>query len=140
MAWATYNPKRGKNGVLGRSVSKYRAEKTTVDGITFDSRKEARRFTELKLLEKAGEIVELRRQVKFVLIPAQREPDQIGKRGGVIKGKLIEREVSYLADFVYFDNNLNDYVVEDAKGIRTKEYIIKRKLMLYKYNIRIKEV
>ena len=136
MAWATYNPYHGKKP----KKSKYGAEKTVIDGITFDSRKEARRFAELKLLEKAGEIVELRRQVKFVLIPAQREPDQIGKRGGVIKGKLIEREVSYLADFVYFDNNLNDYVVEDAKGIRTKEYIIKRKLMLYKYNIRIREV
>lgn len=136
MAWATYNPYRGKKP----KMSKYGAEKTVIDGITFDSRKEARRFTELKLLEKAGEIVELRRQVKFVLIPAQREPDTVGKRGGVIKGKLIEREVSYIADFVYFDNNLNDYVVEDAKGIRTKEYIIKRKIMLYKYNIRIKEV
>lgn len=136
MAWATYNPYHGKKP----KKSKYGAEKTVIDGITFDSRKEARRFAELKLLEKAGEIVELRRQVKFVLIPAQREPDTVGKRGGIIKGKLIEREVAYIADFVYFDNDLQKVVVEDTKGIRTPEYIVKRKMMLYFHGIRITEV
>ena len=118
--------------------SKYKAKKTEVDGIQFDSQKEARRYTQLKLLERAGEISDLRRQVKFVLIPAQREPDTVGKRGGRIKGKLIEREVAYIADFVYIENG--ELIVEDAKGFRTKEYIVKRKLMLYIHNIRVKEV
>lgn len=140
MSWATYNPQRGKKGLKGHTVSKYKSEKTIVDGITFDSRKEARRFQELRLLEKAGKISELRRQVKYILIPAQREPDSIGKRGGVIKGRLLEREVAYYADFVYFDNDLGGYVVEDTKGMKTPEYIIKRKLMLYVYNITIREV
>ena len=90
-------------------------------------------------MEEAEQISDLRRQVKYVLIPAQREPDTIGKRGGKIKGKLIERECSYIADFVYKDNQGNT-IVEDTKGMRTTEYVIKRKLMLYLKNIRIKEV
>ena len=119
--------------------SKYHSRKATVDGETFDSIKEARRFAELKMLEKAGEISGLERQVKFVLIPAQREPDDVGPRGGVIRGKLIERECAYIADFVYRDAE-GRQIVEDTKGVRTPEYIIKRKLMLYLHGIRIKEV
>ncbi len=117
---------------------KYRNKRTTVDGITFDSLKEAKRWKELSLMETSGAIQDLKRQVKFVLIPAQREPDTIGKRGGVHKGKLLEREVSYVADFVYKEKG--EWVVEDAKGIQTTEYIIKRKMMLYFHGIRIKEV
>ena len=119
--------------------SKYRSQKMTVDGITFDSIKEARRWMELRLLEKAGEIQDLRRQVKFVLIPSQRAPDSKGPKGGLIKGKLLERECSYMADFVYKDKS-GRIIVEDTKGIRTTEYIIKRKLMLYIHGIRITEV
>jgi hypothetical protein len=119
-------------------VNKYRSKKITRDGITFDSLKEYRRFCELTLLERAGQITELQRQVKFVLIPAQHEPDTIGKRGGVKRGKLIEREVSYIADFVYHQNGKR--VVEDTKGFRTKDYIIKRKLMLWVHGIRINEI
>ena len=96
------------------------------------------RYIELSALEKAGQITNLQRQVKFVLIPAQREPDSIGKRGGKIKGKLMERECAYIADFVYTENGAQ--VVEDTKGMRTKDYIIKRKLMLFIHNIRVKEV
>ena len=107
--------------------------------MVFDSKKEYRRYLELKAMEEAEQISDLRRQVKYVLIPAQREPDTIGKRGGKIKGKLIERECSYIADFVYKDNQGNT-IVEDTKGMRTTEYVIKRKLMLYLKNIRIKEV
>ena len=118
--------------------SKYGAKKTLVDGMEFDSKKEAKRYTELKCLEEAGTIQNLRMQVKFVLIPAQREPDSIGKRGGKIQGKLLEREVSYIADFVYEENG--NVIVEDAKGMRTKEYILKRKMMLYVHGIRIKEI
>lgn len=117
---------------------KYGNKKTTVDGITFDSIKEAKRFKELSLMQHSGMIQELQRQVKFVLIPAQREPDKIGARGGVHKGKLIEREVSYIADFTYKENGKT--VVEDTKGMRTKDYILKRKMMLYFHNIKIKEV
>lgn len=119
-------------------MNKYHSKKVTINGITFDSRKEAKRYNELALLEKAGHIENLQRQVKFVLIPAQREPDSIGKRGGKIKGKLIERECAYIADFVYYENG--EMVVEDTKGMRTKDYIIKRKLMLFIHKKRIKEV
>lgn len=119
-------------------MSKYNNRKVRRDGLTFDSKKEHKRYNELLLLEQAGEIRNLRRQVKFVLIPTQREPSQIGSRGGVKKGKLLERECSYIADFVYSQNG--KMVVEDTKGIRTKDYIIKRKLMLRVYGIRIREV
>lgn len=119
-------------------MNKYRNKKIIVDGEVFDSKKEYRRWKELILLLKAGEISKLQRQVKYVLIPAQREPDIRGPRGGIRPGKLIEREVSYIADFVYTDK-AEQIVVEDCKGLRTKEYIIKRKLMLHEYGIRIKE-
>ena len=119
-------------------MSKYNNRKVRRDGLTFDSKKEHKRYNELLLLEQAGEIRNLRRQVKFVLIPTQREPSQIGTRGGVKKGKLLERECAYIADFVYTENG--KIVVEDTKGLRTKDYIIKRKLMLYVHNIRIREV
>lgn len=129
-------------------MSKYHSKKITRDGMTFDSLKEYRRFCELSLLETAGKITDLERQVKFVLIPERREPDTIGKRGGVKKGKLIERECAYIADFTYnqiiaTDSDLSpyrsEYVVEDTKGFRTADYKIKRKLMLWVHGIRIKE-
>lgn len=128
-----------------RSRAKYGNRKAVVDGITFDSKKEAQRYTELKLLEKAGKITSLCRQIEFELIPAQREmTDQIYTKGpnkGKFKpGKVIEHKCSYVADFVYWDLKNNCMVVEDTKGMRTKEYIIKRKLMLYMRGIRIKEV
>lgn len=121
-------------------MSKYRSRKTETDGIVFDSAKEAKRWQELMLLERAGKIAQLRRQKKFVLIPAQREKDAVGKRGQPIKGKLLERECAYYADFCYFDTERMAYVVEDVKGVRTPAYVIKRKLMLHKYGIRIREV
>lgn len=124
--------------MIVRSRSKYHSRKVTIDGIEFDSQKEARRFRELSLLERAGQVTDLQRQVKFVLIPAQYEPDTIGKRGGVKRGKLIERECSYMADFTYTEDGKQ--VVEDTKGFKTKDYIIKRKLMLYVHGIKIKEL
>lgn len=102
------------------------------------SKKELKRWTELKLQEEAGMISDLRKQVKFVLIPAQREPDTIGARGGVHKGKLIEREAAYIADFVYQKDG--ETIVEDTKGFRTKDYVLKRKLMLWVHQIKIREV
>ena len=119
-------------------MSKYHAKKTVVDGIVFDSKKEARQYGVLKALEKAGEISDLNRQVEFLLIPEQREPDTIGTRGGIHKGKIIERKVTYVADFTYMRDG--EFVVEDVKGIKTKEYILKRKMMLHNYGIRIREV
>lgn len=118
-------------------MSKYHAKKITLNGITYDSKKEAKRHQELLLLERAGAIQSLQTQVKYVLIPAQREPDTVGKRGGTIKGKLIERECSYIADFTYIENG--QLIVEDTKGFRTADYKIKRKLMLYIHGIRIRE-
>ena len=106
-----------------------------MDGVTFDSQKEARRFQELRLLEKAGEIQNLQTQVRFVLLPAQYSKTEFTKSG---KPKCIEREVSYIADFVYKENRRT--IVEDTKGMRTKDYILKRKLMLYIHGIKIKEI
>ena len=136
---------KGVSMAWSRARAKYGNKKVAVDGITFDSKKEAQRYTELKLLEKAGKITSLCRQIEFELIPAQREmTDQIYTKGpneGKFKpGKVIERKCSYVADFVYWDLENNCMVVEDTKGMRTTEYIIKRKLMLYMRGIRIKEV
>jgi len=108
-------------------MTKYKNRKAVVNGITFDSIKEARRYQELLLLEKAGVITDLQMQVKFVLIPSQR-----------IKGKVVERQCTYKADFVYKENG--ETIVEDTKGFRTKDYIIERKLMLHVHGIRIREI
>lgn len=118
-------------------MNKYHSEKITVDGETFDSKKEFRRWQELQLLEKAGQITDLRRQVLFELVPASREKPTIGPRGGVRPGKVIEKPVNYIADFVYYKGG--ERIVEDTKGVRTADYIIKRKLMLYMHGIRISE-
>lgn len=111
-------------------MNKYGNKKITVDGMTFDSKKEYWRWCELKLLEKAGAITGLERQHRFMLVPRQKD----------INGKILEREICYIADFVYTDKQTGETVVEDTKGVRTKEYIIKRKLMLWFNGIRIKEV
>ena len=90
-------------------------------------------------MQRDGRIFDLRLQVPFELIPTQREPDIIGPRGGVKPGKCIEKACVYYADFVYKDKDGNA-VVEDAKGVRTEAYKIKKKLMLYVHKIKIKEV
>lgn len=107
-------------------MNKYHNKKITRDGETFDSQKEYRRFCELRLLERAGRIADLQRQVKFELIPSQR-----------IDGKVVERACVYVADFVYTEDGKE--IVEDTKGVRTADYIIKRKLMLWVHGIRIRE-
>lgn len=105
-------------------VNKYGAKKITdpSTGFVFDSKAEYKRWVELRFLEIGGHITDLRRQVVFELIP---------KQDG-------ERACNYVADFVYIDSDGNT-VVEDTKGVRTDAYKIKRKLMLYKYGIKIKE-
>jgi hypothetical protein len=107
-------------GAKRKRGHKYGAVKTTVDGITFDSKREASRWSELKLLEQKGEIRHLRRQVQFDL---------------VVSGLLVTR---YRADFEYTDAEGN-VVTEDAKGLKTPEYEIKKKLMLACHNITIRE-
>jgi len=115
--------------------NKYHAKKdyrkANGETVKFDSRKEARRYDELRLLERAHQISDLQRQVKFVLIPAQRDP----------KGKLIERQCYYVADFTYKDSS-GRLVVEDTKSeaTRTPVYVVKRKLMLWVHGIRVREV
>ena len=127
-----------------RFKNKYYNVKTrTSDGLVFDSTKEARRWEQLLLLQKAGKITSLERQVKYEIIPAQYETyERFSKKGVRIKDgqRLVERKVEYVADFVYTDAETGESIVEDAKGIRTKDYIIKRKLMFAVHGIRIKEV
>lgn len=110
-------------------MSKYGNRKTVIDGNQYDSVKEAKRGAELRLMERAGIISDLQRQVKYTLIPAQ-------KRGG----RTVERPVTYIADFQYTENG--ETVVEDVKSpaTRTPQYIIKRKLMLWEFGIQVKEV
>ena len=121
------------NKLLGKKPrqkeSKYHSQKITVSGKTFDSIKEGSRYADLVMMERAGEISELKCQVPFVLIPSQKDE----------KGKTIEKPVKYIADFVYKDKN-GVLVVEDTKGVRTADYIIKRKLMLFIHKIKIKEI
>ena len=121
--------------------NKYYNKKCTVNGIIFDSRKEARRYQELLLLQRAGVIKSLQRQGMYVLIPEEYESfERYGKNGQELTPgkKLIERECAYVADFVYEEDGKT--VIEDTKGFKTKDFIIKRKLMLYTHGIRIREV
>lgn len=104
--------------------NKYHAEKSG----GYASRKEHRRANELRLMQRAGIISNLREQVSYELIPTQRGAD----------GKVIEKSCSYIADFVYNDQHGNT-IVEDTKGMRTGVYRIKRKLMLHVHGIRITE-
>ena len=103
--------------------SKYHNKKVTVDGITFDSKREAARWQELRSMERAGEITGLVRQVKIELIP---------------KTKLY-RACYYIPDFAYFDKREGKTVYEDSKGMKTKEYLLKRKLLYWRHGIEIKE-
>lgn len=109
-------------------MNKYHARKTEVDGIVFDSKREADRYCELRLLERAGVIKDLRRQVRFELVP-----------GYVLNGKTI-RPVSYVADFVYVDKMSGEEIVEDAKGFRTDVFKLKKKIFGYRYKKEIEEV
>ena len=112
-------------------MSKYKAKKTFVDGIAFDSRKEASRYKTLKMLERTGQIKELKLQVPFELQPSFKW-----------QGKTV-RSIKYIADFVYKAKDENGYerlVVEDTKGFKTDVYEIKRKMFLFKYGFEITEV
>ena len=110
-------------------MAKYGNVKTVIDGITFDSKAEAKRYEYLSLIQRAGHIRNLRTQVEFELIP--KLVNENGKT---------ERAVKYKADFVYSYEGTIGFVVEDVKGFKTKDYIIKRKLMLQKHGVTIREV
>lgn len=113
--------------MTNRKMNKYKNIKNS----NFHSKKEERRFKELQLLQKAGEIYGLKSQYKFELIPKQVDEN----------GKCLERACNYIADFVYYSKD-NQLIVEDVKSIatKTKDYIIKRKLMLLKHKIKIQEI
>jgi len=102
---------------------KYRNRKTIVDGLVFDSKREANRWALLRIQQRDGVIFDLRRQVEYELVPKQ-----VG-----------ERPVKYVADFVYV-TRAGTVVVEDVKGVKTRDYVIKRKLMLWRHGFRIVEV
>lgn len=101
--------------------NKYKTKKTIVDNITFDSKKEANRYCELRLLERAKVISNLQLQVTYILIPKS-------KYGRAIK---------YVADFVYEENN--QVIIEDVKGVKTPVYRLKKRLMAEQFGIAIKE-
>lgn len=109
--------------------TKYGNRKTFVGTELFDSQHEADRWVELTLLQKAGEITDLKRQVPFLLIPEIKSDS----------GKVISRKTQYIADFVY-TNKDGKQVVEDAKGYRTEVYNLKKKILLWRYGILVKEV
>ena len=123
--------------------SKYGSKKVVVDGIVFDSIRESKHYKKLKEQEQAGKIKDLRLQVKYELIPKQVEVKErySKKTGKRIKDevKTLELPVYYIADFVYTDEKGQE-VVEDVKGMRTPDYVLKRKLMLYIHGIKINEV
>ena len=127
---------------------KYGNRKVVVDGIQFDSAKEARRYGELKLLQRAGQIYDLELQKEFELIPAQYENfERYGKTGKRLQDgkRCIEKSCTYKADFAYRTKD-GQLVVEDTKGYRDPasagyaKFVIKRKLLLWRYGIKIVEI
>lgn len=116
-------------------MPKYRNAKTEVEGIIFDSKKEARRYLQLKELERQGVITNLQRQIPFELVPKQTLPEPYMKGN---KMHRTEHAIKYYADFVYIKDG--KVVVEDTKGYKTKDYRMKYKLMLFRHGIQIKEV
>ena len=103
-------------------MSKYNAKKVEVDGIIFDSKKEANRYIELKWLERGGVIDDLRLQVPFVLI----DKSEYG------------RAIKYIADFVYTEGEKE--VVEDVKGFKTDVYRLKKRMLAERYGIEVREI
>lgn len=120
--------------------SKYGNKKAKANGMVFDSRRERSRYYTLQTLEKAREISDLRMQVSFELLPAIYETveKQLKTKTKLVE-KCVQRAVHYVADFVYKDKNGN-VVVEDSKGMKTKEYLLKKKMMRSLLGIEIKEV
>ena len=138
-------PYSKNRGYMLKTHNKFGARKVTdpITGEVFDSEKEYQQWRILKILERAGKISNLQRQVKFELIPSQREESTEVYRSGPQKGlpkpaAVIEKPCTYIADFVYYENG--KMIVEDTKGVKTEAYKIKKKLLLYVHGIRIKEI
>lgn len=102
-------------------MNKYRNKKIVIDGIEFDSRLEANRYCQLKILERAREIKDLRRQVEFIIQPSYK------------KNNKTIRAIKYIADFVYYDVKKKKTIIEDTKGFKNEVYRIKKKIFEYKY-------
>ncbi|MBR4486086.1 DUF1064 domain-containing protein [bacterium] len=115
------------NNSITTKQSKYHNKKVEYDGHTFDSQKEKAYYIKLKLMEKADEIFDLELQKEFVLIETFKLNDKT------------YRKMSYYADFTYLDKE-GKYHIIDVKGIRTKEYLLKKKLLAWKYGLEIEEV
>ncbi len=112
-----------------KKTNKYHNKKVIIDGFKFDSKLEAQRYTELKLMQKQGLIKDLELQKTYLLIPTFKKNDTTFKRA------------SYIADFVYYDNTLNKTIVEDTKGFKTDLYLLKKKLFEYLYkDLSIREI
>lgn len=122
--------------------NKYKNKQAEVDGIVFSSIKEAKRYGELLMMIKAGEITNLELQKEYVLIPPQYV--NVRTSDGKVKKRCAERAVKYVADFVYQQDGKT--VVEDVKGYRNPssagyaKFVLKRKMMLYFHNIVVREV
>lgn len=128
-----------------KQQTKYYNKKVVIDGIEFDSQKEGQRYKELRLMQRAGKINQLRLQVPFELIPNQYETVTVQLKTKTKQvQKLVERKVEYVADFVYNDLEKGETVVEDVKGYRLggayAVFQIKRKLMLQVYGIKVREI
>ena len=120
--------------------SKYHNKKVTFDGIEFDSKKEMYRYIRLKSMQEEGLISELRMQVPYEVIPAVYEKAEKQLKTKVkIVDRCVQKATHYIADFVYTDKDGN-MVVEDAKGMRTEKYLLKKKMMRAFLGITIKEV
>lgn len=101
--------------------NKFNAKSKVIDGHKFPSLKEAKRYKELKLLEKAGNIKNLELQPKFEIIPKQK-----------YRGKTL-RKAEYTPDFKYYDVDNNEWVIEEVKGMPTVDYVLRKKLFILKY-------
>lgn len=126
---------------MAQRRSKYGNKKVVVNGLKFDSKKEAQRYSYLLMLKNAGIISDLELQKEFEIIPAQYETfARYGKNGKRLKDgrRCLERPVKYIADFVYRKDG--ELIVEDTKGMLTPDYVIKRKALLYLKGIRISEI
>lgn len=124
MDFLKMSAKQYRQMVEGKKGNKYNAIKTESDGIEFDSKKEARKWQELKMLERSGLIKDLQRQVRFIL-----QDEYVNNQGKKI------RPISYIADFCYYDVKRKKNIVMDTKSsaTRTPVYLIKKKMFEYKY-------
>ena len=123
------------------TYNKYHNTKTEVDGIVFDSKKEAKYYLYLKQLEKEGKITDLQRQVQYELVPAvwRDEIVHLKTKDKTVR-RLVQRAINYVADFVYTDTATGATQVIDAKGFRLETYKLKKKMMRAFHGIDIKEV